>query len=123
MRNLAALWNNFHAVGAERLVLADVIETRDHLVRYQRAIPNAELCIVRLQAPLDTLEQRLRQREIGSGLTRHLQRATALAEHMEQAHIEDILINTENRTITTIAQEILESCGWLPRPSAALSAD
>jgi adenylylsulfate kinase-like enzyme len=123
MRNLAALWNNFHAIGAERLVLADVIEERAHLLRYQRAIPNAELCIVRLQAPLETLEHRLRQREIGSGLTRHLQRAEVLAERMEQAHIEDILIDTKNRTVAAIAREILDSCGWLPLSFEVISAD
>ncbi len=31
MKNLAAVWANFQAAGAARLVLADVLESRDHL--------------------------------------------------------------------------------------------
>ncbi len=36
LRNLAALWTNFRAAGAERLVVARVIESRDELARYRK---------------------------------------------------------------------------------------
>ncbi len=47
MRNLAAVWANFRAAGATRLVLADVLESRDHLERYRAAIPGADIVVVR----------------------------------------------------------------------------
>src|ERR1700722_16298035 len=39
--NLAALWPNYHAHGATRLILARVVEERSELERYRTAIPDA----------------------------------------------------------------------------------
>jgi adenylate kinase len=114
MKNLTAVWRNFQAVGAERLVLADVIETRAHLEQYYRAIPGAEILVVRLHATLSTLTQHVQQREIGSALTRHLQRATELTAIMERNRVEDMLVDIEEKTVTAIAQEILIRSNWIP---------
>jgi adenylylsulfate kinase len=35
MNNLAAIWTNFQAAGAARLILADVLESRGDLERYR----------------------------------------------------------------------------------------
>lgn len=111
MKNLAAVWRNFQAVGAERLVLADVLETRNHLDYYRKAVPGAEILIVRLHATLSTLAEHVKQREIGSALTRHLQRAAELTAIMERNQVEDVLIDIEGKTVATIAQEILAHSG------------
>ena len=114
MRNLTAVWRNFQASGAERLVLADVIETRNYLERYRNAVPGAEIQVVRLHASLSTLTQHVQQREIGSALARHLQRAAELTVIMERNHVEDLLVDIEGKTVTAIAQEILTRCCWMP---------
>ena len=114
MKNLTAVWTNFQAAGAERLVLADVIETRTHLERYRKAIPVAEILVVRLHGTLSTLTEHVKQREIGSALARHLQRATELTAIMERNHVEDMLVDIEGKTVTTIAQEILTRSYWMP---------
>ena len=114
MKNLACVWNNFQAFGAKRLILADVLETRDHLERYRTVVPGAEILVVRLRATLSTLTQHVQQREIGSALARHLQRAAELAAIMERNHVEDMLVDIEGKTVTTIAQEILTRCYWMP---------
>jgi len=114
MKNLVAVWNNFQAFGAKRLVLADVLETRDHLERYHKAVPGAEIFVVRLHATLSTLTQHVQQREIGSALTRHLQRAAELTALMERNHVEDMLVDIEGKTVTNIAQEILTHSNWMP---------
>lgn len=114
MKNLTAVWSNFQAAGAERLVLADVIETRAHLERYRKAILEAEIVVVRLHATLSTLTQHVQQREIGSALTRHLERAAELSAIMERNSVEDMLVDIEDKTVTTIAQEILTRSNWLP---------
>jgi hypothetical protein len=84
MKNLAAVWVNFQAAGAERLILADVLEARDDLERYRAAVPGAEMLMVRLQASLGALERRLAQREMGAGFDRHLRRAAELVAQMER---------------------------------------
>jgi len=112
MKNLAAVWVNFQAAGAGRLVLADVVEARDDLERYRIAVPGAEIVVVRLQASLRALEHRLAQREVGSGLERHLRRAAELVALMEQKRVADITIDTDNKPVTAVARAVLVQSGW-----------
>ncbi len=114
MKNLACVWNNFQISGAKRLILADVIETRAHLEQYRRAIPGAEVLVVRLHATLSTLTQHVQKREIGSALARHLRRAAELTAIMERNQVEDVLVDIEGKTVTAIAQEILTCSNWIP---------
>src|SRR5215467_13125610 len=65
MQNLAAVWVNFQAAGATSLMLADVVESREELVRYQAAVPGADVLVVRLHATQAALAARLGQREVG----------------------------------------------------------
>jgi adenylylsulfate kinase-like enzyme len=113
LRNLAAVWANYRAAGASRLVLARVIETRSQLDAYRAAVPSATIVVVRLKAPLAVLAARIRQREVGSGLARHLSRAAELAELMERERVEDYLVETAGRAVAEIAQEILNRSQWL----------
>ena len=53
-RNLACLWANFHAAGAERLVLASVLEARSLLRHVEAAVPGADITVVRLRARIAT---------------------------------------------------------------------
>ena len=112
MRNLAAVWANFREAGAERLVLADVVETREQRADYEAAVPGAGIQIVRLKAPLPTIHRRLEGRETGESLNWHQYRAAELAEQMERDALEDLLIDTERKTIGEIAQEVMERAGW-----------
>jgi adenylylsulfate kinase-like enzyme len=107
MKNLAAVWANFRDCGAKSLVVADVIETREELERYRAAIPGADIFVIRLTAPVSTLEKRLKQRELGAGLEWHLQRAPELTAIMERNKVEDLLIETDGKTVIEIAREIL----------------
>jgi adenylylsulfate kinase len=116
MKNLAAIWPNFLSAGATRLVLADVLESREELEQYRAAVPGADILVVRLQASLDTLLSRLRLREIGAGLDWHLQRAAELSQQMERDKVEDLLVNTEGKSINAIAREILIRSNWAEIP-------
>lgn len=118
MRNLAAVWANFRAAGAERLVLADVVESRDELDRYRAAVPGAAITVVRLRATAETFAARVGEREQGSGREWHLARAAELAAQMDRDAVEDVLIETDGRLVTAIAREALARCGW-PLPPLA----
>jgi hypothetical protein len=95
------------------LILTDVLETRDHLVRYQQAIPGAVILVVRLRASMRTLKQRLEEREVGSGLARHLQRAVEVAALMEGNQVADLVLDTEGKSIAAVSSEVVAASGWL----------
>ncbi|HEX9988392.1 MAG TPA: hypothetical protein VGE45_07940 [Chloroflexia bacterium] len=112
LRNLTAVWSNYRAAGAMRLILVDIVETRAALAEYQTAIPGASILVVRLQAPLPAILHRLRGRESGASLAWHEQRAGELARLMEEQAVEDLLIQTEGKTVEEIAGEVLTQTGW-----------
>jgi hypothetical protein len=118
MRNLAAVWANFRIAGATRLIVADVVESRNHLDRYGVAVPGAEVVVVRLTSSLTTLTLRVQRREQGSGLARHLERVGELANWMERSAVEDILVSSEGKTVGEIAREVLLRTHWLDVPDA-----
>jgi hypothetical protein len=118
-RNLAAVWRNFRKAHAERLLLSCVLESRDHLARFRRTIPGADITVVRLSASPRALRERVDRREVGLGRAWHRQRAVELAKIMDAAGVEDILIETDRRTINEVAREILERTGWVAPGSVA----
>ena len=114
LRNLAAIWRNFHEAGAERLILADVVEQRSDLDSYREAVPGADVLLVRLRASVATLQGRIERREAGVGRDWHLHRAAELEAQMDRDALEDLLVETDGRSPDDIAREILARSGWLP---------
>jgi predicted kinase len=90
-----------------------VLETRSLLRRVTKAVPGAQITVVRLRAPLAVLHQRIRSRE-ASDPDWFLGAATHTAEVLEQAQVEDHLVDNENRPATVVAREVLHRVGWLP---------
>ena len=111
-RNLACMWANFRQAGADRLILVRVLEARSLLRRVTEAVPGAEITVVRLRAPLAVLHERIRSRE-ASDPSWFLGAATHTAKVLEQARVEDHLVDNENRPATVVAEEVLRRVGWL----------
>jgi len=99
-------------LGIERLILARVLWERDSLSRYRDAIPDAEITVVRLAAPLDVIDARIRHREPGSSVEWYLARARELDAHWKAHPVEDLLIETADRSVREIAHEIVGVMGW-----------
>jgi hypothetical protein len=116
LRNLAALWSEYRAAGAERLILVDIVETRETVSRYRAALPNAEIQVVRLGASMATIHRRLEGRENGSSLEWHQNRAVELAEMWERSPSEDYIHDTEGMTPLEVALAILRRAGWIESP-------
>jgi hypothetical protein len=99
--------------GVDRLILARVLWERASLARYEEATPGAQITVVRLLAPLPVIEERLRAREIGAGLEWHLARAAELDAHWRAAPVEDLAIETADRSVRELAEEILRAVAWI----------
>jgi energy-coupling factor transporter ATP-binding protein EcfA2 len=111
-RNLACMWTNFRQAGADRLILVRVLEDRSLLRRVTEAVPGAQITVVRLRASLAVLHERIRSREANDP-TWFLGAATHTAKVLEQAQVEDHLVDNENRPATVVAKEVLHRVGWL----------
>jgi len=101
-RNLAAVWENYAAVGAGRLIIARVLETRDELGEYRRAVPGADITVVRLRASDETQQRRVLGRTVVTG-ERYVRRSLELARLMDDRSIEDHLVETSGCSLTDIA--------------------
>jgi DNA polymerase III delta prime subunit len=112
-RNLACMWTNFRAAGAERLLVCRVLEARSLLRRIAAAVPGADITVIGLRAPLDVLHARIRTREAGRDPAWYLDTATYLAHKLERSPVEDHCIDNVDRTARDVAREALRLAGWL----------
>jgi hypothetical protein len=113
-RNLACVWSNFAAAGAERLLLERVLEQRSQLQELEAAIPGAEVTVVRLRAPLAAVERRVLGREPHAASEWHLGAARWLTPRMDGWAVEDHLVDNSDRPLEEVAREVLAVAGWLP---------
>ena len=96
--NLAAVWPIYAAAGAERLLVAPVVENRSELRFYQQAIPSAEPVLCYLTASIETMQERLRIREPGMFQEEAVARAAELAIELADGGAEDFTIDERCRT-------------------------
>jgi hypothetical protein len=113
-RNLACVWSNFAAAGAERLLLERVLEQRSQLREFQAAIPGAEVTVVRLRAPLALIEQRVHVRHAHAASEWHLGAARWLTPRMDAWAVEDHLVDNGDRPVHEVALNVLRLASWLP---------
>lgn len=112
-RNLAALWPNFVAAGASRLLLSALLEQRSDVDLVSEAIPGAAVSVVRLVASLSVLERRIGLREPAAP-EGELEGARWWTQHFNEVWVEDYVVQTEDRPVDKIAREVLRLVGWLP---------
>lgn len=110
-RNVAALWCNFEARGAARLLVEMLIQHRSDLQPMRKAVPNAAITVVRLQAPLALIEQRIRRREPDP--EQELSGARWWHPRMDLLKVEDFLVDNGCRPVREVAHEVLRVAGWL----------
>ncbi len=111
--NVRAVWESYRRAGATHLILARVIESRDDLHGFREAVPGAEITVFRLRADLATLLARVAQREQGGlGEAIHSRQAEELFHRMEDARVEDYLVETDGRSAHEVATEIFTLSRW-----------
>jgi riboflavin synthase len=114
LRNLAALVDNYRDVGAERIILAGVVEARSELPRYRVAVQSTGMFVARLVTDSEVLKARLHRRHAGDAdaLQWYLERAGRLARILETADCDDGVFDTTGRTAAEVAASITASVGW-----------
>ena len=112
VENLEVLWRNFRSAGAERLVLARVIEKPEDLSAFVNVIVGARTTLCHLTAAEPIRSARLRSRESGAGLDWHLQRTVELQKILDASSLPDFVVTNDERPIREVALEILERAGW-----------
>jgi dephospho-CoA kinase len=121
--NLAAMWPNYRAHGIDRLVLARVIAGAEEIAALRSAVPEADIRIGRVLAPVRTVIERLRMRETGVKRGFLLRIAPGLGDELSRLRLEDFTVdNGAGRSVTTVALEVLDKLGW-PVPISPMSED
>ncbi len=111
--NTGAVWESYRRAGATHLILAQVIYSRAELDGFRDAVPGADITVFRLRADLETLLARVAQRERGGlGEEIHGRQAERFFRQMEDARVEDHLVETAGRSAHEVATEIFELSGW-----------
>ncbi len=111
LENLAAVWATARRRGAERAVLARVVERAADLDGFRAAVPDAEVTVVRLVAPADVVSARLRGRERGAGLDWHLRRAPELAAVLDRSDVPGAVVVNDG-PVRPVAEAVLAAAGW-----------
>lgn len=120
--NLAALWPNYAARGVRHLVLARVVESRSDLDRYRAAVPGASITVCRLVSSASLRVARL-ERRMPPGPSRqwHLERAVELEHLLAARAVEDFAVMNDERSVRTVALEVLSRAGWISPDQAGES--
>jgi AAA domain-containing protein len=125
--NLAAVWADFHAYGARRLVVVGPVERPSELRQYVEALPSARLTLCRLHASPGPLRERIRRRGRGDGppiagdalrgqpetvLEAAHEAAVAQAAALDRAGLGDLRLDTDRRSVAELTRMIARSMGW-----------
>ena len=112
LANLESVWKNCVAAGSKNLVLARVIENDNDKNNIIACIPNSRSVICQLKANDDTLIARIRKREIGSGVDWHERRSLEMSASLTEDAPADHWIDTDDRSVVHIANEIVGQVTW-----------
>ncbi|MDQ3877895.1 MAG: hypothetical protein M3290_06050 [Actinomycetota bacterium] len=110
-KNLAAIWPNLRAAGAEYLILTRALENRSDAETFRAAVPDVSLVIAHVTAPLDVIHARLRRRDAGATLQEHLVQSAEMGDLERQS--DDIYISNGDTPVEDTAARLLDELGWL----------
>ncbi len=107
IKNLSSIIPNYLSLGIKLFIIPTVIESKDEIETFNELIKGTDIFVIRLNAEPATLHKRLDKREIGNLLDWHKKRAIELIDLFENKQLENKIIDTENKSIESIAKEIL----------------
>jgi len=112
-RNLQSVCRNYASHGVKRLLLARAMEDRAELELCRSVVSATNTVICRLIASIETMQRRVKMRELGVSQRDYVARVPKLNVILDRARLEDFTITSENRSPTDIAVETLVKAGWI----------
>ena len=112
-RNLQSVCKNYASHGVKRLLLARAIEDRAELELCRGIVSATSAVVCRLTASIETMQQRVKIRELGVSQREYVARVAKLNVILDRARLEDFTITSENRSPTDAAHETLVKAGWI----------
>ncbi|WP_457965889.1 hypothetical protein M1E17_05125 [Arthrobacter sp. D1-29] len=120
--NLAAVSSTYWAAGVKHIAVAHVFTDREHLDGCRAALSqgvgalDAEAApLVRLRASRTTVEERLRRRHAVATpweLERFLAGYESLTQALDEAALDDVVVNVDDLTPRDVAERIADVAGW-----------
>ena len=106
-RNLRAVWSTYAERGVGRLILVGVWLDRPSEIDWiRRAVPKARITAVRLLASRETLVQRVRNRERGTGLDSQMARTMQQLDASRDYPSESVPIATDGLPSIEVARQV-----------------
>ncbi|MCU1583065.1 MAG: hypothetical protein QOD27_1196 [Microbacteriaceae bacterium] len=114
LQNLRSLAANFRRAGAQRFIVAGVIEERSEIRRYVDALGSTGMFVCRLVASPDVVADRLSRRHDGDpeGLEWHLARAGELTKILDGSALDDLVVDSSETSVVELARAVRRAAGW-----------
>ncbi|MEM8650662.1 MAG: AAA family ATPase [Pseudomonadota bacterium] len=112
IQNLSAIWGNCRNAGSRNLIIPRVIEKTTDLSEIVSAVPDSAPTLCQLRGSDETLMERVRKREIGSGYMRHEKRSLELSRILKLSAPFDFVVETDGRSVIDLAMEISNKMSW-----------
>jgi adenylylsulfate kinase-like enzyme len=107
--NLKSILPNYLSMGIKIFIIPTVVESREEIEKFKELINETDIFVIRLSAVLATLHKRLEKRETGKMLNWHKKRAKELIDLFAGKQLENVIVDTENKSINSITEEVLKA--------------
>ncbi len=111
VRNLAAVWQNFHAAGIHHVAVARALHDAAEVQSVRDALQGCETTVVELVGDTAVLRERIRQRDAGVELAEHLAMLDDF-DAIERDLRPDGVVEIDGQSPAEIARAVLAIAGW-----------
>jgi hypothetical protein len=112
-RNLQSVCENYASLGVKRLLLARAVENHAELELCRSAVSAKGVVVCRLTASIETMQRRVKMRELGLSQREYVARVAKLNDILDRAQLHDFAISNENRPLSEVGYEMLLKAGWI----------
>ena len=116
-RNLAAMWGNYRALGYRRIIYTNTVCALPEVIKQLTDAmgDDPKIIAILLMCSNTTARERLCRRETGFTFNQHLESSAKMAELLESSTPGWVhRVPTDDRSVSAIAEEVIELSGWLP---------
>lgn len=114
LQALPGVWQVLKDHGVERLVLTHTCQSTDDVALVVKALGEAAVSVIALQAPSAVLRERIRARGESQEMTDYLVEVASQAEHVGAASNPVSVVDTSVIELPDVVLQVLDVSGWTP---------